>query len=149
MLNLGLAYENESKIASGNDVDGWRASASGKWGAFRAGLIYENLNSDTAVYDRTAWGINAGFKVTKVTEVRAQYLKANDYKGVSDSGGNMASIGVFNKIDKQTSVYLAYTRTNNDTNAKFQAVDGGHGDEIKTDLGKTPSAFSAGVVFQF
>lgn len=149
MFRLGLAYENESKVASGNDVDGWRAAASGKWGAFRAGLIYENLNSNTAEYDRTAWGINAGFKVTKATEVRAQYLKANDYKNVSDSGGNIASIGVFNKIDKQTSIYAAYTRTDNDSNAKFQGVDGGHGDEIKTDLGGSPSAFSAGLVFKF
>jgi len=50
---------------------------------------------------------------------------------------------------KQTELYLAYAATSNDTNAKFQAVDGGHGDEVKTVWGGSPSSFSAAPVYKF
>ena len=150
MLHLGLAYENESNAINGTtDLSGYRAYATGKWGAFRAGLIYENTNSDADLYDRTAWGINAGFKITKATEIRAEYEKANDYSNSNDTGADKYSLGIFNKIDRQTSIYAAYTATNNDTNGNFQGVDGGHGDEIKTDAGGDPYAFSVGLVFKF
>lgn len=42
-----------------------------------------------------------------------------------------------------------YTQTDNDDNANYQGVDGGHGDEVRTDLGGSPSAFSLGLVFKF
>ncbi len=37
----------------------------------------------------------------------------------------------------------------NDANAKFQAVDGGHGDEVKTIAGGNPNSISAGLIYKF
>jgi predicted porin len=150
-LRVGAAYEDWNNLDNtyGN-VDGWRVAGSYDFGQFKAGLIYETLDSsDSPQFDRNVWGINGAFKLASDTTLKAQYLVADDYSGVSRSGANMASIGIFNKLDKQTTIYAAYTRTDNDTNAKFQAVDGGHGDEVKTDLGKTPTALSAGLIFKF
>lgn len=150
-LNLGAAYEDWDNLENTyGQVDGWRLAGTYDFGQFKAGLIYEALNStDSPQFDRNVWGLNGSFKVGKDVSLKAQYLVADDYDGVSDSGANMASVGIFNKLDKQTTIYAAYTRTDNDANAKFQAVDGGHGDEVKTDLGKTPSALSAGLIFKF
>jgi predicted porin len=151
MLRVGAAYEDwENLDGSYGQVDGWRLAGNYDFGKFKAGLIYEDLNSDDSPqFDRSVWGVNGAFKVARDITLKAQYLAADDYEGVSSSGANMASIGVFNKLDKQTTIYAAYTRTDNDSNAKFQAVDGGHGDEVKTDFGRTPSALSAGLVFKF
>lgn len=149
-LRLGVAYEDWDNLDGNGQVDGWRAAGTYDFGKFKAGLIYESLDSDDApVFDRDVWGVNGAFKLNKSTTLKAQYLVADDYEGVDDSGANMASIGLFNKLDKQTTIYAAYTRTDNDSNAKFQGVDGGHGDEVKTDLGKTPTAISAGLIFKF
>jgi predicted porin len=150
-LRLSAGYEDwENLDGEYGQVDGWRAAGTYDFGMFKAGLIYESLDSDDSPqFDRDAWGINGSFKIAKHTMIKAQYIVADDYGDVDDSGANMASIGLFNKLDKQTTVYVAYTRTDNDDNAKFQGVDGGHGDEVKTDLGKQPNAFSAGLVFKF
>lgn len=150
-LRVGAAYEDWNNLDNSyGQVDGWRVAGSYDFGQFKAGLIYESLDSnDSPQFDRNVWGINGAFKVGSDTSIKAQYLVAGDYNGVNKSGADMISVGVFNKLDKQTTIYAAYTRTDNEANAKFQAVDGGHGDEVKTDLGKTPSAASVGLIFKF
>ena len=151
-LRLGIAYADYDNLNNEAEVDGWRAAGTYNFGKVKAGLIYESTDSDTAGqehYERDVWGVNAAFKLNKSTSLKAQYLVADDHEGGNDSGGKMMSIGLFNKLDKQTSIYAAYTRTDNDSNARFQGVDGGHGDEIKTDDGRAPNAFSAGLVFKF
>jgi predicted porin len=148
-LRLGVAYEDWDNLDGNGQVDGWRAAGTYDFGKVKAGLIYESTNSDNSLFDRNVWGVNGAFKIAKGTTLKAQYLVADDHDGESDSGANIASIGLFNKLDKQTTIYAAYTRTDNDSNAKFQGVDGGHGDEVKTDDGGTPSALSAGLIFKF
>ena len=56
---------------------------------------------------------------------------------------------MFHKLDKKAQVYLAYGATDNDANAQFQAVDGGHGDEVKTVNGGNPSALTLGMIYKF
>lgn len=150
-LRIGAGYEDwENLDGKYGQVDGWRVAGTYDFGKFKTGLIYETLDSKVSPqFDRNVWGVNGAFKVAKRVSLKAQYLVADDYEGVKNSGANMASIGIFNKLDKQTTIYAAYTRTDNDANAKFQGVDGGHGDEVKTELGKTPNALSAGLVFKF
>ena len=89
------------------------------------------------------------YKISKQTDVRAQYMVADDYKNVDDSGATQLAIGVFNKLDKVTQVYAVYTSTDNDDNAQYQGIDGGHGDELETGLGGNPSALSVGIVYKF
>ncbi len=148
-LRVAIAQESWSNLSGFGGVDGLRVAAKYKAGATQVGAIYESLTADTTAHmERDAYGVNASYKAGNNT-FKLQYLVAGDYKGVSDSGGSQAAIGVYNKMDKQTQVYAVYVATSNDNNAQFQAVDGGHGDEVKTDLGGSPSALSVGMIYKF
>lgn len=147
---LGAAYEKWKDLSGYGRVKGWRVAGGYNFGAAKIGAIYEDITADSrASIDRKAWGLNGSVKISAKSDIRVQYMQAGDYQGVSNSGAKMASIGIFRKINKQAQIYAAYTQTKNDSNAKYQAVDGGHGDEVKTDLGGTPSAVSVGFMLKF
>jgi len=148
---IGVAnesWEEHSKMADG---DALRVAARYKFGSTaQVGLIYESIDSDTVnEWKRDVTGINAKFNITKSTNIRAQYLIADDADNTTDTGAEKISLGVFHKLDKKAEVYIAYGATDNDANAKFQAVDGGHGDEVKTATGQDPSALSLGLIYKF
>ena len=150
-LHLAGAYEKWKDLGSSyGETRGYRLAARWKTGGYSVGAIYEDIStSGTAKdLDRSAWGVNGSFRLGKV-DLRAEYLVANDYQGVSNSGASAASVGAFGKFSKPVGWYVVYTQTANDDNAKYQGVDGGHGDEVKTDYGRTPSSFSAGVIVKF
>lgn len=150
-ISLAVAQESWSSLESYGEVDGLRVSAAYKFGAAKVGAIYESTDGTAGVSDqwtRDVMGVNAAYKVDSTT-FKFQYLQADDYEGQTDSGATKTSVGVFDKLDKQTEVYLAYAVTENDANAKYQAVDGGHGDEVKTVNGGSPNSVSAGLVYKF
>jgi len=148
---FALAHESWDKHSKIDDGDALRVAVNYKiTGAIKVGLIYESINSDTVdEWKRDATGLNASFKISKATDIRAQYLSVDSADNTTDTGATKLSVGVFHKLDKNAKVYLAYATTDNDQNAKFQAVDGGHGDEVKTVNGGSPSALSIGVVYKF
>ena len=150
-LSLAVAYENWQNLDNSfGAVDGTRVSVGYKLDALKLGAIYETTNGDTSVqWSRNVMGVNAAYQLMADTTLKLQYLSAGDYDTVSDSGATMVSVGASRKLDKQAEVYMAYTTTSNDTNAKFQAVDGGHGDEVKTVLGGSPRSVSVGAVYKF
>ena len=115
------------------------------------GAIYESTEGDTyKAMSRNAMGVNAAYKSGPSTTLKAQFMSVDDADDASNTGATVTTLGVFNSLDKQTDVYLAYTKTENDNNAAFAAVDGGHGDKvIPTVGGASPSSFSAGVMYKF
>jgi len=150
-LVIGAAVENWSLDPENNavEVDNLRLAATYKMNNMKFGVIYESTDSDDNVYNRDAYGLNALVKLSKATDVRLQYMVADDYKGLADSGATQIALGIFNKLDKVTQIYAAYTNTDNDANVEYQGIDGGHGDELATDLGGNPSALSVGIVYKF
>jgi len=149
-LWIGLASESWEGHSSMADGDALRLGAKYKLGIVQVGAFYESIDSDTvAQWKRDATGLNAKFNVNKSTDIRVQYLMVDDADGTIDTGATKASLGLFHKLDKKAQVYIAYGSTNNDANAKFQAVDGGHGDEVKTVTGGNPSAISLGLIYKF
>jgi len=147
---LGAAYEDWSNLDGLGEVDGFRVMGGYKFGFGKVGVIYESISSsDHEEIDRKAYGVNGVFKMGSGLDLRAQVLVADDNAADDDSGATRTSLGVFKKLDKQTQVYAAYGATDNDANAKYQGVDGGHGDEVKTEEGANPSAFSLGLVYKF
>ena len=152
-LYVALGYVNwgDNSIGGATDVKGWRAAVKYKFGNIKLGFLYENIDTNTvgSSLNRSAWGLNGAVKIGGGKTVKVQYMKADDYDGTSSSGADVITLGLFGKLNKKTTWYAAYTRTDNDSNAKYQGVDGGHGDEVKTDLGGSPSSFSLGIVFKF
>jgi len=147
---FGAAYEawkGHSKMVDGKAI---RLGAKYKMGDAQFGVIYETIDSTTVnEWKRNAYGLNAKFKISKKTDIRAQYLIVNSAKNTTNTGATKLGIGVFHKLDKKAQLYLAYAVTNNEANAKFQAVDGGHGDEVKTVNGGSPSSISFGMIYKF
>lgn len=141
-------WKKHSKMDTGSAL---RVAAKYKISSgFKLGLIYESINSDTVdEWKRDASGINAIYKISNSVDIRAQYLKVNSAKNTSNTGATKIAFGVFHTLDKKAQVYFAYGATNNDSGAKFQAADGGHGDEIKTVNGRDPSAMSLGLIYKF
>ncbi len=149
-LSLGVAYADYSDLTGGASAKGVRVGAGFGFGTMKVQAIYESTSSsDSDVLERDAYGANFSMKVGSASTLGLQYLAAGDYKNSSNTGADMMSVGYFTKLDKQTQVYAMYSRTSNDANADYQGIDGGHGDELKTDLGGSPSAFSVGMSFKF
>ncbi len=149
-LWLGVATESWEGQSKAGNVDALRVAAKYKFGMAQIGAFYETIDSDNkAQWKRDATGLNAKFKISKKTDIRAQYLVVDDADGTTDTGATKISLGIFHKLDNKAQVYIAYGSTDNDANAKFQAVDGGHGDEVKTANGGNPTALSLGLIYKF
>lgn len=149
-FSVGASFEDQSNLKGGAEAQGVRVGAAAEFGAMKLQGIYESTKSDdNDVFERDAYGANLTFKVSSKDKLGVQWLRADDYANSSDTGADMISAGWTRKLDKRTSMYAVYTQTDNGSNARYQGVDGGHGDEIKTDLGGNPSAFSLGLVFKF
>jgi len=153
-LNLSAGWEDWKKHSVIEDGSAYRLAATYKLQSHQFGVIYENIDSDgvsanALAFKRSAYGVNWKWKLADRTDIRIQYLAADDADGTTDTGANKMGLGVYYKLDKAAKVYLAYGATDNDIGAKFQAVDGGHGDEVKTVNGGNPSAISTGIEFKF
>lgn len=134
---------------SAEEVDNIRLGAVYTMERLRFGAILESTDSDDAVYNRDAFGVNAAFGVSDATDIRVQYLMADDYEGVSDSAASQLALGVFSQLDSATQLYAVFSMTENDDNAEYQGIDGGHGDELTTEPGGSPSSISVGAIYKF
>ncbi|NOY62738.1 MAG: porin [Gammaproteobacteria bacterium] len=149
-LILSASYEDWKQHSKMKDGSAYRVATVYKLGAHRLGAIYEDIDSDSVnEWKRSAYGVNWKWKFAGHTDLRVQYITVEDAEGTSNTSANKIGVGVFHKLDKKAQVYLAYGATDNDANAKFQAVDGGHGDEVKTTEGGKPSSMSAGLIYKF
>ncbi len=150
-LTVGAALEQWSLDPENEaeEVDNLRLTATYKLDQLQLGAIYESTDSDDVIYDRNAYGVNAKYRFGEAMDMRVQYLIADDHSGQAESGAQQLALGVFNQLDKATQVYAAYTMTDNDANANYQGIDGGHGDELETMAGGSPSSISVGAVYKF
>ncbi len=149
---VGLAYE-DSKNPSSNYKTLYRIGAQYKAGPVRVGALYQQgdkkANKDGA--DRTTWGLGASYAIGSAV-IKAQYYNADAIGGTAGSGATMYALGADYILGKQTTVYVAYAKTDNDTNANF-AVNGPsagvHRDFVAPATGKDPSGFSIGMIQKF
>lgn len=150
-LTVGAALEQWSLDPENlaQEVDNLRLIASYSLDRLQFGAIFESTDSDDPVYERDAYGLNSKYRFDDTLDMRIQYLVADDHGGQSDTGAQQLALGVFNQLDKATQIYAAVTMTDNDTNAAYQGIDGGHGDELATVAGGSPSSFSVGAVYKF
>ncbi len=150
-LIVGAALEHWSLDPENQaeEINNLRLTATYTLDQLQFGAIYESTDSDDTTYDRDAYGVNAKYRFDEALDMRVQYLVADDHSGQADSGAQHLALGVFNQLDKATQIYAAYTLTDNDANANYQGIDGGHGDELTTDAGGSPSAISVGAVYKF
>ena len=150
-IYFGAAWEDwDSLKGGGGDAsEGYRIMLGYTAGFGKVGFIYEDIDSDDLALTRSVYGINGLFKLGGGLDLRGEVLIADDSDAGADTGATRFGLALFKKFDKNTKMYAAYAQTDNDANAAYQGVDGGHGDEVKTELGGAPSAFSVGIEYKF
>ena len=149
-ITLSLAYEDWTGHSSIIDGNAYRIAALWTHSSHRFGAIYEDIDPSVVnEFRRDAFGVNWKWRFIEGWDLRLQYLVADDAANTTQTGGSNISAGAFHELNDKTRLYLAYSATRNDANAKFPAVDGGHGDEVKTIPGGRPDSLSLGVEFKF
>lgn len=157
-LELSAGFERWSNLVSGTQsgrATALRLAANHKVGGnAKVGVLFETIDTNTsgadglAGLDRNAFGFNGSYREGLYT-YEAQLMIAGDHRGTGSSGAINIGLGATREINRQFNVYAAFSMTNNDSNANYNAVGGGHGDLVPTDNGGTPYALSAGAVFRF
>lgn len=166
-LYVGLSHQTHrfNSIADGGNPTekGTRLGASYNFGAFKVVGLYQDLKdlggtaSGASSVNRKAWGLGgaytAGNNVFKV-----QYYKAGNLSNFSNgasgdnTGAKMWTLGWDHLFSKTAKAYVAYAKTDNDTNARFSVVgpaQNAHSDWINPNYGGDPSAWSVGMVLDF
>jgi predicted porin len=151
-LMVGGAYEKHNDGTF--DESMWRVVAGYKFGDFKLAAQYESADSDDDVQDRNAYGVFANYSMGAIT-LKANYLRAGDYKGSTDSGAKQFSIGADYALSKRTTVYALYAKVTNDNNDGYfsMGIGGGTSDRIDVNAngnaGDDVSAFGIGVKHSF
>lgn len=150
--NMGGTVLTGPAADAGGRATGLRLAANHKVGGnAKLGVLFEAIDTNTAGLaglDRNAFGFNGSLRQGALT-FDAQLMIAGDRRGQGSSGAINIGLGVTRTINPQLDVYGAFSMTDNDSNANYNAVGGGHGDLVPTNDGGTPYAFSVGGVFRF
>jgi predicted porin len=149
-LMAGAAYEKHN---DGSDNDKmWRVVAGYKFGDASIAAQYENMSSNyDDVNDRAAYGIFGNYTMGAIT-LKANYLKAKNYKSSTASGAKQYSLGADYALSKRTTVYALYAKVSNDSNDGYfgMGIGGGTSDRIApNNNGDDVSAFGIGVKHSF
>ena len=150
-LKMMFGYEKHGTGASSADEDGIRLVGSYEIGERVYGAIYEDLDAG-ANNDRTrsAYGFNVAQSLNPTTTVKAELIMAGDYSDTSNSGATKISVGAFQKLDPQLTVYAVFATTRNDSNGQYPLTASGYGDKITpATAGQDAAALSVGGVYTF
>ena len=154
-FKLGGAYGNFGQGAGKSNQKAAAITASYDFGAFNLGGGWQRETDigGTAGADRNKYTLGAAIKAGGSGLVKVQYAQANDLKNTSSTGAKQWAAGYDHVWDKNITLYIAYAKTKNDTNAmNYTAYDWGHGDQGVPGLttgGLSPSAISVGIVYKF
>lgn len=153
---LAAAYDHWSaldiKSTTGN-IDAYRMVWKETGKQLTTSVILESIkhtltDGSAGEMERDAAAFQIGWKQGSLNYL-AQVIRAGNYAGISDSGATMWSAGLERSLSTTTQIYGMATVTDNEANARYQGVDGTHGDKLATLNGRAPRALSAGMIFRF
>ena len=163
-LYAAFAYETHRRhdIAdTGNPTEkGTRLGASYNFGAFKVVGLYTDLKdlggtaSGATAVKRKNWALGGAYTAGN-NVFKAQYVKTDALSNTSggasspDTGAKMWVLGWDHLFSKTTKAYVAYAKTDNDSNAAFTVNSGGHGDTVTPATGLDPQAWSVGMIVDF
>lgn len=97
--------------------------------------------------DRDSYTVGGSYSFGKNT-IKAQYTDSSSDVS-SDFDASQIGVGWDYSLFKSTTVYVAYSKTDNNSLANFTANNYGHGQAVTPAPGEDPSSFSIGVVYKF
>lgn len=153
-LVLAAAYQSQDYVdaTTGDKIDtlsGTRLVGTYDFGAFRLGLMWENIDDDTlAALRRDAYGVNFVFKTGAKGAVKLEYNIADNTDAGNDTGATETAVGYSYKLDKHSSTYVMYSVISNDNNAQY-IIGNGHDQKYTSAVGQDVSAISVGYEISF
>lgn len=153
-LVLAAAYQSQDYVdaTTGDKLDTQSATrlvGTYDFGMFRLGLMWENMDDDTAAaLRRDAYGANLVFKAGEKGAIKLEYNIADKTDAGDNTGATESAIAYSYKIDKHSSTYVAYSLISNDSNAQY-IIGNGHDQKYTSAIGQDVSAFSVGYMISF
>lgn len=153
-LNLAAAFENHDKGFDNNKSNNaYRLGAGYDFGSFSVKGMFANqeFTVGTASKATNVYGIGAGVKVGAAGTIKAQVYVADKLRDVASSGATLYAVGYDHAMSKNTTAYVAYSSTQNESAAAYGVgTTGGFGEGVAASAaGKDPSAFSVGIKHKF
>lgn len=153
-LKFSLTYASFSQGVDllGADLEDHEAlstTVSYDLGTFDFGVGYQQETNigGIANNDRESWSVGGKIKIGSKLKFKAQYTQSTS--DAIDSDASMGAIGLDYLMGENTTLYLAYARTNNDKNTNFQVSGKGHGNAVPIINGSHPAVISVGLVYKF
>ena len=146
-ITLRGVYESHQDDHS----DGVRLTLKYKFDKAVFGAVYETADAGSGdSINRDAYGANIAYPVRSYT-LAAQVIKADDYEGATNSGATNISLGIFKELDEYLLLYIAYSATTNEANAKYTIASVGHNGDLISAVspGDDIKAISLGAVYTF
>jgi len=160
--DIGLRYavgpimagltQNQVKIGDvpGNKTTDTRLAGRYNFGQGTVGLLWDRVRTEAVGVDRkrTAWFLPVTFNVTPTGKIVAQYGKAGDVSGTSDTGASMFALGYEHSMSKRTVVKAVWSQISNEAAAfyDFGINPVGFGASA---AGADPKGFQVGVRHSF
>jgi predicted porin len=111
------------------------------------GIQHESDIRGLAGDDRSSYSLGGSAKLGDKGTIKSQFAVSSGEGENSDA--RQFAIGYDYALDEDTTLYIAYARTSNDSNVNFSSNGKGHGDKIVPAFGNDPSAISLGIVAKF
>ncbi|HET9122905.1 MAG TPA: porin [Acidiferrobacteraceae bacterium] len=149
----GVAYEKDSVAGLSSQPDSVRAAAALNFKPFKVTALVQHDSNLTAGLtsngSRNVFGIGAAFSFIGDNTVKAQYYKAGNTAGISNTGAHMIDVGFDHAFSKKATVYVDYAKTTNQSAANYTAFNPGHGNSLATAPGQSPHGVSVGMIYTF
>tara|TARA_R110001583_G_scaffold51716_2_gene161239 strand:+ start:1968 stop:3026 length:1059 start_codon:yes stop_codon:yes gene_type:complete len=149
-LKLGVAFGSIGQgDASMRDHTVLALTLSYDFGRFTVGGGFQSESDIRGVSgdERSSYSIGTSAKLSKKSTIKAHLASSRGEGEKSDA--SQFAIGYDYAIGADTTLYVAYARTSNDSNVNFSANGKGHGDKVEPAFGNDPSAISLGIVAKF
>jgi predicted porin len=148
-IMAGLSY-NKAKVGdiANTEVSDTRLGVKYNFGAGTVGLLYDRVKAKAngASADRNAWFIPVTFSVSASGKLIAQYGKAGDVDGTSDTGAKQFSFGYEHSLSKRTMIKAVWSQISNESAADY---DFGVNAMNFAGTGADPKGFQVGIRHSF
>jgi predicted porin len=149
-LKIGFAYTNigqgestKIKHTAAAFTIGYNFGLFSLGGGYQTEMDIAGLPSN----DRDSYTVGGSMQVGNKGKVKVQFSNSSGQGENRDA--TQFALGYDYVFDKQTTVYIAYSSTQNDDNVNFSVNGKGHGDKVIPILGNDPHAISVGIVYAF
>lgn len=146
----GLTYANaRTRDIADTQVKNTRVAGAYDFGVGSVRALWNSTKNQNNVglnAKQNVWGLGGTFNAAPNGKVIAQYYKANNVNGTSNTGAKLFEVGYEHSFSKRTMLKVVYAKINNDANSAFNFANNGV-NNVAADV--DPSGFQVGIRHAF